>query len=57
MIQDLRAEVFDLKGKIGSLEGTLRDRDGQIERLQDSEKSRLNVSLRNKFRVFAYLLP
>lgn len=42
VIQDLRAEVFDLKGKLGSLEGTLREKDGQIERLQDSEKRQLN---------------
>ncbi|KAH7110353.1 hypothetical protein B0J11DRAFT_586257 [Dendryphion nanum] len=44
VIKDLRTEVSDLKGRIGSLEGTLRDKDGEIERLQDSEKKRINAS-------------
>ncbi|KAF2731930.1 cell polarity protein-like protein [Polyplosphaeria fusca] len=40
MVSDLQNQVSELQEKLGLLEGTLRDKDGEIEKLKDSDKMR-----------------
>jgi hypothetical protein len=41
---DLRNEVSELQSKIDALEVSLRDKDGELEKLRDSDRMRSNVS-------------
>jgi predicted nucleic acid-binding Zn-ribbon protein len=41
---DLQAQVSELQGKIGSLEATIRDKDDELQRLQDADTTRDGAS-------------
>lgn len=40
MVVDLQNQVSDLQGKLSSLEASLRDRDDELQRLQDNDRMR-----------------
>jgi len=40
IISDLEGKITELQGKVGSMEGTLRDKDEQLQKLQDAERMR-----------------
>lgn len=40
MVTDLQNHVSELQGKVGSLEGTLRDKDEELQRLKDADRMR-----------------
>ncbi|KAH7355665.1 cell polarity protein-like protein [Pyrenochaeta sp. MPI-SDFR-AT-0127] len=40
MVADLQNQVSELQGKVGSLESSLRDRDDELQRLQDNDRMR-----------------
>jgi chaperonin cofactor prefoldin len=43
IVTDLESQVSELQDKIKSLEGTIRDKDADIKKLQDADRNKENV--------------